>query len=193
MRQTCAAAAVAYDEVILVEREIIIEIADVIGDLRPDIIITHYPYDSVSAHMAVGQMTLFAVEAASALRVDRSYPAHAPAQIFFHTRPGHTTSLEHSRIPTTLIDITDVIHQKSRAMNKFKSQFYGDSSPLQRKLTQLDAPAVAINARVPYAETFIANFPQVYQDLPVSEYALEIRNKTEAEKYEYMTRLLINE
>ena len=181
------------DDVVLVGRELILEIADVIGDLLPDIIITHYPYDSVTAHMAVGQMTLFAVEASSAMRVDSSYPPHAPAQIFFHTRAGHTTSLEHARIPTTLVDITDVVHKKARAMNKIKSQFYGEGSPLQRKLMQLDAPGAAINARVPYAETFIAHLPQVYQGLPISEYGLEIRNRTEAEKYEYVTQLLFDE
>ena len=183
------------DSIVLVEREIIIEIADVIGDFRPDIIITHYPYDGVPAHKAVAQMTLLAVEAASGMRVDSPYPSHKPTQIFYHASHGETSVLEKSlpRTPTTLIDITDVIHKKFRAMNKFKSQFYGESSPLQRKLTEaVDVSVAAINARVPYAEAFIAHHPQVSQTLPISEYALEISRKSEAEKYEYMTQVLLD-
>ena len=179
------------DEVVIVEREIIIEIADVIGDVKPDIILTHFPYDGVPAHKAVGQMTLWAVEASSGMRVDKPYPPHGPTQIFYHASPGEVSVLEEARIPTTLIDITDVIHKKSRAMNKLQSQFYGESSPLQRKLTHADdVPTAAINRRVPYAEAFFSHYPQVYQSLPFSEYELAISNKSEAEKYSYMTEIL---
>ena len=181
------------DEVVIVEREIIIEIADVIGDVKPDIILTHFPYDGVPAHKAVGQMTLWAVEASSGMRVNKPYPPHGPTQIYYHATAGEMSVLERARMPTTLIDITDVIHQKSRAMNKIESQFYGESSPLQRKLTHaVDVTGVAINRRVPYAEAFVPHYPQVYQSLPFSEYELEISEKSEAEKYSYMTQVLPN-
>ena len=52
------------DSVPLVERAIIEEIADVIGDVLPDIIVTHVPFDSVPGHAVATQMTLLAMEAA---------------------------------------------------------------------------------------------------------------------------------
>ena len=44
------------------------DIADVIGDVRPNIIVTHWPYDTVQAHAMATQMTMLAVEAASGIR-----------------------------------------------------------------------------------------------------------------------------
>lgn len=95
--------------------------------------------------------------------------------------------------PTTVIDITDVIHKKSNAMNRFKSQYYGEDIPLQRKLSKsLDGSIHAIHARVPYAEAFVAHKPEVRRLLPHSDYGLEIAGQTEAERYAYMTQMLLD-
>lgn len=95
--------------------------------------------------------------------------------------------------PTMVIDITDVIHKKSNAMNRFKSQYYGKDIPLQRKLSEsLDGSIHAIHARVPYAEAFVAHNPEVRRRLPHSDYGLEIAGQTEAERYAYMTHMLLD-
>ena len=184
------------DEVPVVDKQIVNEIADVIGEVRPDVIITHHPQDSVHAHAVSTQMTLLAEDAAGRLRVGKSYAPHSVNQIFFHTQIGTTTILENSlpRVPTTLVEITEVIHQKKRAMNRFKSQHYGEDMPLQRKLSEaLDAPIAGIPRRVSYAEGFVRYYPDVYQSLPVSEYALQLGDKSAAETYDYFTQMLVDE
>ena len=78
-------------------------------------------------------------------------------------------------------------------MNKFVSQFYGGDSPLQRKLSEaVDGSQQAIHMKVPYAESFIAFNPELYQLLPLSEYGLEIAKKSEPEGYEYLTQMLLD-
>lgn len=183
------------DEIVLPKEEIIRDIADVIGEIRPDIIITHWPEDTVAAHGNATKMTFLAMEAASGIRADRPYAPHSPKQVFFHATQGRTNLGENARPtnPTTVIDITDVIHQKANAMNRFVSQFYGENSPLQRKLGEaMDGSQHAIHMKVPYAESFIAFNPELYQLLPLSEYGIEISKKSEPEGYEYLTQMLLD-
>ena len=185
-----------YDDAIdLPREEIIIDIADVIGDVRPDVVITHWPHDTVSGHGNATRMTLLAMEAASGIRSGTPYSPHKVKQVFFHAKSGRTNFEENLRPqnPTTVIDITDAIHKKAAAMNRFRSQYYGEDSPLQRKLSESqDGSIHAIHARIPYAEAFIAYNPEVYQLLPLSEYGLELAQKSEPEAYEYMTQMLLD-
>jgi len=182
------------DTIPLPDKEIIQEIRDVILDVKPDIVITHWPQDTVSAHSNATHMTLLAIESASSAQKDPGKKPHAVKQIFFHSHPGHTNIRENSRpaTPNVIIDITDVIHLKTNAMNRFKSQYYGGDGSLQRKLGEvLDGSLHAIHARVPYAEPFIADLPSLYSLLPLSEYELEIGNKSPEETYQHMTQFLI--
>ena len=183
------------DTIILPKPEIIKEITDVILEVKPDIIITHWPNDTVPAHANATQMTLLAIEAASCVQKDDSKQPHSIKQIFFHVSQGRTNIRENSRPPnpTTIIDITDVIHLKSNAMNKFKSQYYGENGNLQRKLGEaLDGNIHAIHSRVPYAESFIADQPSLYSLLPLSEYQLSIQNKTKEDNLKHLSQFLIN-
>lgn len=182
------------DTIPLPDKEIIQEIIDVILDVKPDIVITHWPQDTVAAHSNATHMTLLAIESASSAQKDPSKSPHSVKQIFFHSHPGHTNIRENSRPPTpsVIIDITDVIHLKTNAMNKFESQYYGGDGRLQRKLGEvLDGSLHAIHARVPYAEPFIADLPTLHSLLPLSEYELKMRNKSKEETYQHMTQFLI--
>ena len=133
------------------DKEIIQEIIDVILDVKPDIVITHWPQDTVSAHGNATHMTLLAIESASSAQKDPSKSPHSVKQIFFHSHPGHTNIRENSRPPTpsVIIDITDVIHLKTNAMNKFKSQYYGGDGRVQRKLGEsMDATSESANKKI---------------------------------------------
>lgn len=187
------------DQIVLPREEIISDIVDVIGEIQPDIFVTHWPYDTVAAHALATQMTLLAIEAAAGIRPGKPYPPTGgdtgkTAQIFYHVQPGRTNVLENLniRIPTTVVDITDVIQKKVAAMNKLKSQHYGEDSPLQRKLGEtLDGGLYAIHARVPYAEAFVTHNPEVYEYLPVSEYRLQLAERTPEQRFEDMTTMLL--
>ncbi len=185
------------DEIVTIDKDIVNDIADVIGDVRPDIIVTHWPHDTVPAHGMTTQMTLLAIDAASGIRPGKSFAPTGgdtggpQAQIFYHTHWGRTNVLEtlNVRIPTTIVDITDTVRQKANAMNKFTSQGYGEDSPLQRKFGEtLDGGVQAIHMRVPYAEGFIAHNPQLYDYLPISEYGQKIARET---NQEFQTQMLL--
>ena len=175
-----------YDDEITVEdKDIISEIADIIQEIRPRIVVTHWPDDTVGAHGLTTRMTLLALDAASGFRRGKkSIPfggdvGPEATQIFFHTQYGRTNLLEtfNARMPNTIIDISDVVQKKANAMNKFKSQNYGDNSPLQRKLGEtLDGGLSAIHMRVPYAESFVSFKPQLYGALPVSDYVGSLKS-----------------
>jgi len=183
------------DSVPIPDRGIIVQIADIIGEVRPDIIVIHHPNDSVGMHAASAQMTLTALERAGTVLQGKHAP-HRPTQLFVHTQIGRTNLLEHDipRIPSIIIDITPVIRKKAAAMNRFVSQHYGDDSPLQRKLSEsLDGSVYAIHMRVPYAETFLPFNATVYDHLPLSDYELEIAKRSGPETLAHMTQMLLDD
>ena len=186
------------DDIVTIDRRIVNDLADVIGEVQPNIIVTHWPNDTVPAHAMTTQMTLLAIDAASGIRPGKSYvptggdAGGEKAQIFYHTQIGRTNVLEslNLRIPTSIIDITDTFRQKSNAMNKFKSQHYGEDSPLQRKLGEtLDGGVFAVHQQVSYAEAFIDHDPQVYEYLPLSEYGRKLARRPGKERFDAMTTM----
>ena len=190
------------DDIPVVDKRIVSDIADVIGEVQPNVIITHWPYDSSPAHAVATQMTLLAAETASTIRPGRPYAptgggegVHAP-QILYHATAGRSNIMENLtiRIPTMIIDISDVIKQKSRAMNKFKSQDYGEDSPLQRKLGEaVDGNIHAIHSRVAYAETFVAHNPEVYDYIPINEYGRKLAARPRDEALKAWTTMALDD
>jgi LmbE family N-acetylglucosaminyl deacetylase len=170
------------------------DIADVIGEVRPDIIITHWPSDSVPAHANATRMTLLAMNAAAGIQIDKPYGPHGVKQVFFHTVHGLMNVLENDRVhtPTTVIDITSVIQKKHNALNQLKTQYYGGDIPLARKVNEAMDGGVGMFHGVAYAEPFVAYQPQVYKSLPLSDYGLELGQRSEPEVYEYLTQMLID-
>ena len=162
------------DDITVPDKQIINEIADVIGDIRPDIIITRWPYDSVPAYANATQMTLLAMDAAGGIRRGKSYRPHKVAQVFYHVWPGQTNIQESlfPWIPTTRIDISKVSELKERAMSKFESQYLNEC-PGKETAPKL-ADFAALHWRVLEAEVFLASNPQVYDALPLSKFNLDL-------------------
>jgi LmbE family N-acetylglucosaminyl deacetylase len=180
-----------YDDTITtIKPEIVSDIADVIGEIAPHVVITHWPHDTVGAHALSTQMLLIATDTAAGIRAGKSYSPTGgdtggwTAQIFYHDQRGRTNVLEslNPRMPDTIIDITDVVKLKAEAMNKFTSQHYSDDGSLQRKLGEaLDGGIAALHMRVPYAEGFLRHNPELHEYLPVSEYGMKITRETTKE------------
>ncbi len=188
------------DQVVLPNAQMVNDIADIIGEIQPNIIVTHWPYDTVAAHAQATQMTLLAIEAASTIRPGSPYAPTGgdtgaeSAQIFYHVRLGRTNVLEqlNIRVPNTIIDITDTFLKKSAAMNHFKSQHFGGDGLQQRKLGEaIDGGMAAIHHRVTYAEAFIAHNPEVYEYLPVSEYRRGLSDRSPEEALKSRTQMLL--
>jgi len=185
------------DSITTIDPNIVSDIADVIGDIQPDIIITHWPGDTVPAHGMSTQMLLLATDAASGIRPGKPFmpfggdTGGAASQIFYHDQRGRTNVLEsfNPRMPNVVIDITESVLQKAEAMNCFTSQHYGEESTLQKKLGEaLDGGVAGLHARVPYAEAFLSHNPELYEYLPLSEYRIKRANEATAE---YVSQMLL--
>ena len=152
------------DEIVTVDPEIVTEIADVIGELQPDIIITAWPYDSVAHHRLAPEMTDLAMDAAAQIRRGKSYRPIRVAQIYYHHTVGRENVMEamKPRYPSTVVDISDVIDKKVRAMSKLALQHYDEMD-----LGEVPDKYYGIHSRFPFTEAFIAHNPQrVYDSLP---------------------------
>ena len=181
------------DEVVTVSQEIVSHIANVICDFRPDIIISHWPYDGLTAHAHSGQMTRLAIDAAGSIRSDRSQRSHGIKALCYHMLPAYTSIME-SLMPrplSTIVDITSVIQQKYRAMSHFRHQHYGGDDPFNRKESEIIDGIYAIQARVPYAEPYVLHKPMVFDTLPVSKYEMEIATHSIQEGLKYMGQMLL--
>ena len=74
-------------------------------------------------------------------------------------------------------------------MNKLESEYHGGDGGPQRKLGEImDGSIHAIHAKVPYAEPFVADKPELHELLPLSEYELQMSGKSEAEQIEHITQ-----
>lgn len=88
------------DDIVTIDKDIINDIADVIGEIQPNMIVTHWPNDTVPAHGLATQMTLLAIDAASGIRPGKSYAPTGgdtggeQAQLFYHTQIGRTNVME---------------------------------------------------------------------------------------------------
>ena len=68
------------------------------------------------------------------------------------------------------------------------------TAPLHRKIGEVfDAPLAGIQYYIPYAEAFLAHYPEVFTSLPLSEYTIELSERSDAEKYAFMTQMLLGE
>ena len=181
------------DEILTVSREIVSDIADVICDFRPDVVITHWPYDGHSAHGVAGQMTQMAIVAAASIRADRSQRSHGIKALYYHV-PVLNSTIVDSLAPkplTTFVDITDVIQQKYRALNHFRHQYYGGDDPFNRGETERLDGLYGLAAQVPYVEPYILHKPAVFDHLPVGKYQMEVAPSSQEEVLRYSGRMLL--
>jgi len=165
------------DGILLVERETIRRLARLLRELRPDIVLTHYPFEGdgqVSPHAVTGQIVLHALNYAGSVDPGDHSPPHRTAQVFFFgqgaartrdglwdARGGYTNDV--------FIDITDVIDRKFAAMECLVSQGYAGA--YNRKRTE-NIDGACTGGTVAYGEGFIRLGAEVHYHLPLTPYAL---------------------
>ena len=164
------------DEIVTIDRGVVSEIADVVGEVRPDIVITHWPWDSVAHHRLATDMTDLAMDAAAQLRPGKPYPPFRVPQIYYHVSPGRDNIMEsiHPRIPTTVVDISGVLDKKIKSMERIKSQYYDEI-----EFDDVPDGYFGIHGRFPYTEAFVAHNPRRVVDSlpPPDEFGLGGRSK----------------
>ena len=178
------------DGILLVERDIIRRLARLLRELRPDIVLTHYPFEGdgqVRAHAVGGQIVLHALQHAGSVDPGDRHPPHRTAQVFFFgggaasvrtglwdARGGYTNDV--------FIDTTDVIDKKFAAMECLVSQGYAGA--YNRKRTE-SGDGNFSGGTVAYGEGFIRMDAEVHYYLPLTAYA---RRKSRDSDHELMRR-----
>ena len=165
-----------HDDEELVREEMIQSIADVIREVRPDILITHHPFEDggFKLHASVGRTTMFAFRKAMGSGRGRALPAHNVPSVYFMNPTAYVGSAIDNSFVAKIdlcVDITDVIDKKVRAMDCIASQYYGGS--FARKRAEATDGHYGYNIKVGYAEAFQRYYPWSCYSLPVSDFEIQ--------------------
>jgi len=114
------------DDALPVDDKLVFQIDEIIRDVKPDIVITHHPQDTVDVHNVFARATLKACQSAAGIRRATRLGPHKVAQIFFMGIPvGCTTdNVINALTPVfynACINVTDVIDKKFAALDKLAS------------------------------------------------------------------------
>jgi LmbE family N-acetylglucosaminyl deacetylase len=164
------------DDDLLLDRAKVEAIAEVIREVKPDLLISHHPYETggLKMHGTIGQATVFATTLAQGSGRGRQ-ERHLTPSIYFMNPIAYigANSLEYastSRVDL-YIDITDVIDKKVKALDCISSQYYGGA--YSRKRGEMEDGHYGNKAGVGYAEAFQRYTPMVRYTLPISDKELD--------------------
>lgn len=178
----------SYDEEVMLETVPMIKaVAAVIRDVKPNIIITHYPYEEGGVgnhHATTGKIVNHAMELATTTDYENNIPAWRTAQMFymiasFQTQCENLLGTMHMPFIPFYVDISDVIELKVKALECMVSQQYGGL--YARKRTETNEGAYGHMMRTAYAEAFVPVHPDLYHTLPISQQRLDWANEMEIE------------
>ena len=164
------------DDDLLLDRPKVEAIADVIREVKPDLLISHHPYETggLKMHGTIGQATVFAANLAQGTGRGRQ-ERHLTPVIYFMNPIAYVgaNTLEYastSRVDL-YVDITDVIDKKVKALDCISSQYYGGA--YSRKRGEMQDGHYGNKAGVGYAEAFQRYTPMVTYALPISDKELD--------------------
>ena len=174
------------DDMELLNEEMIQEIGNLIREVRPDIMITHHPYEDggFKLHATVGRAAMFAMRKAQGSGRGKSLPGHMVPSIYFMNPTAYVGSgLDNSFIGKIdlYVDITDVIERKVKSVGLYHQSSIMVAVFARKRAESCDGH-FGHKARVSYAEPFQRYFPWVSYTLPVSDFELE--------RYENSERML---
>ena len=181
----------ADDAVLLVNEATVRRLASFFREVKPDIILTHFPNEHGgiwNPHAVAGQLVMLAVQLACGVDPGDSNKPHRVSQIFFWGQGagniGFTVWDAHRPYYNdVIIDITDVIEKKLACMDLLVSQGYNGA--YARKRLEVSDGAFGRAGGVPYGEAYISNSSQTYYHLPTSDYTIARGRKSDHEIMEY--------
>ena len=180
----------ADDSVLLVTPDSVRRLARLLRQLRPDVVLTHYPKEGdglTNAHAIAGQITLHASATANGVDPGDRNPPHRTAQTFFFGTgaaavPNSPWHAEGGFYNDVFIDITDVVDKKLAALDCLESQGYGGA--YARKRIETSDGAFGSAGGCAYAEGFIRARAETHYHLPVTDQALELARSSDHEHIE---------
>ena len=181
----------ADDSILLVTEETVRRLARMLRELRPHILLTHFPQEGdglTNPHAVAGQITMHAIQFAASVDPGDRNPPHRIAQVFFFgtgaakVRRGLWDAAG-GYSNDVFVDTTDVIEKKLAALDCLVSQGY--DGVYARKRIEASDGAFGVAAGCPYAEPFISLHPEVHDHLPITDQMLAM---AEASDHERMAR-----
>ena len=177
----------ADDAVLLITDEIVRRLARLLREIRPDVILTHFPKEKAyfaNAHAIAGQITLHAMALAGSIDPGDRNPPHKTAQTFFFGTGGAAIpnciwDAEGGYYNDVFIDIEDVVDKKLAALDQLESQGY--AGRYARKRIETSDGAFGGAVRCTYAEGFIKMNAEVHHLLPVTDHALMLARSSDHE------------
>ena len=165
------------DDDTLLSEDKIEAITEAIRDVKPDILITHQPYEigGLIGHATVGQATIHAWQRAMGVGRGRQERHYVPLMYFMNPQAFNGyTSLGYAGTARVdlYVDITDVIDKKVQALDYISSQYYGGA--YARKRSEGEDGAHGGRGNVAYAEQFQALFPMRRYTLPITDADLDL-------------------
>jgi len=175
------------DAVLLVTEATVRRLARVLRELRPDVVLTHFPKEGdgfTNTHAIAGQIALRALGFAGNVDPGDRRPPHKTAQVFFFGGGAagvrkHLWDAKGGYYNDVFIDITDVIDKKLAALDCLVSQGY--SGAYARKRIEASDGAFGVGALCPYAEAFIKLRSETHYYLPVTEHARKVAKSSDHE------------
>jgi len=173
------------DKFLLITPELIDAVAKVIREVKPELLITHYPLSGGNTINHHGNTAKIAIAAAGlAGTVDFEDPNHSwrVAEIAFMLNCSDMMAFSalggyNAAIANYFVDVTDAAELKVRAMDIMRSQQY--QGLYARKFVECDNGLAGVYHRIPYAEAFMLNKPVVSDLIKISEHWLERANEPE--------------
>lgn len=167
------------DAVLLIREATVRRLAAMLRQLKPDIVLTHFPREGdpfSNPHAITGQIAMYAVSLAASVDPADSNPPHRVAQVYFFGTGAAATRRQvwdaaGGYYNDVFIDITDVVEKKLAAMDCIVSQGYGGA--YARKRIEASDGAFGQAAGVSYAEGFISLRAETHEYLPVTDHALK--------------------
>ena len=180
----------ADDAVLLVTEDMVKRLATLFRELRPDVVLTHFPKENdalTNAHAIAGQIVMHAISLAGSVDPGDRHPPHRVAAVFFFSTgaaavPGNVWRSEGGFYNDVFIDITDVVDKKLAALDCLVSQGY--SGAYARKRIETSDGAFGVAGGCAYAEGFISLKAETHYYLPVTEHALEVARSSDHELIE---------
>jgi len=202
VRRACAFLGIAdvrffgYDDAVLtLKEELILRMAALIRAVRPDVVVTHHPNELGeygNHHAMTAQLVLNGIGAAHGVGMGDPNPPHRVAQVFFTTSalvmPSNVLSAPLHWYPDLIVDITDVVEAKVRALDAMRSQQYGGD--YARKTIEMVDGAIGSAGGVAYGEGFVTYQPEVSRLFPVSDWLLLRASESEADLMQRRSRII---
>ena len=177
------------DSALQLSKDLILRIADIVRQVRPDVIITHHPWEGMGyAVDAGGVMSLCtnqAIGVAASVDPTSKYPPiDPPSQVFwFMALPKYRWTAMNDMYYDVYVDISEVAQRKVQALRQMRDI---DSKAYADKYVEAVDGVSGLVSHTGYAEGFMRTYLEVCDSLPIASLK---RARTHEEESEMWIRM----